>query len=784
MASLSGPCPGSLRRWLLVALALVCLGVVPASAQVPSGNGALPGSTFQGGDGNQDNAAPLVDWQGLQATGRVRHNPDPNAQDSAFAGGTKELLPGDWELTAENGGVNPGKANIRDAWSAVDQPGANTFLYLGFTREAGNGTTFVTFELNRDDRLWNNRHKTAIPCRTTGDVLISYDFHGANDVRIVVRRWTTTATDSASGCATAGTLETVKVTAGVQGAVNVSAIPSRLPGAYQPTVPRDRFGETALNLAAILDDAFGDKCLAFGSIWMHSRSSDSVASQMQDYVAPRALSVRTCAASGTKFFDLDADGERDPDEPGIPRFQIWADYDDDGVLDSGEPFAVSDDEGQYVIFDIRPPDGTYTLREQLLTRRSRTRRVASDWKCSRPNAGTPRGTPDAPGGRFGCGWGPIRSTDEPNATGRDFGNWFPARLTLEKVLRPANDPGRFDLLVNGEVTVPAAGDGAGTALSVPPGTYNVSEVAAAGTDLDDYDSSVWCRRVASRRGARRSGPVAGSVSLAAGQNASCTFYNIRPGAPAIAIRKLGPGRAMAGDRLNYTLEVTNIGDVPFPETAVVVADENCDQRPVLDSKGNDSNPSTLDPGDTWTYICSHKTTDGENCEPTRVNNKGEVRGTAGSTTVTDEDSISTIILCPEQPRPPIPVPPGPGPGPPPGPGPVVPPGPSPPNAGDAAVAGLLFKKATEGCIRTRVPRVAFRGTRIRRVRVFVNGREDRRLTVRKLQRLVFRPRVRRPPGTYRVRVHVVFQRGSGTPPLTLRGRIAICGHAAAPRFTG
>ncbi len=405
--------------------------------------------------------------------------------------------------------------------------------------------------------------------------------------------------------------------------------------------------------------------------------------------------------------------------------------------------------------------------------------MASDWNCSRPNASTPGGTPDAPGGRFGCGWGPIDSQAQPNATGRDFGNWFPAQLTLKKVLRPTNDPGRFNLLVNGEVKVPAAGDGAGTTLSVPPGTYNVSEEAVTGTNPDDYDSRVWCRRVASGRGGQRSGPVFGSVSLRAGQHASCTFYNVRPGAPAIAIRKLGPNTAMAGDRLNYTLEVTNIGDVSFRARGVVVTDKNCDQRPALDSKGNDATPSSLDPGDTWTYTCSHKTTDGKNCDPTRVNNTGEVSGTAGGSTVTDEDSVSTILLCPDQPTPPIPVP-----GPPDGSGAVVPPGPRPPNAGDGGVAGLQFKNAAQGCIGARVPRVTFRGTRVRRVRVFVNGREDRRLTVRTLQRLVFRPRVQRPPGTYRLRVRVVFQRGSGTPPLTLRGRIRICGHAAAPRFTG
>ena len=38
--------------------------------------------------------------------------------------------------TVESGGVNPGKANIRDAWAAVDQDGADTFVYLGFARDS------------------------------------------------------------------------------------------------------------------------------------------------------------------------------------------------------------------------------------------------------------------------------------------------------------------------------------------------------------------------------------------------------------------------------------------------------------------------------------------------------------------------------------------------------------------------------------------------------------------------------------------------------------------------
>ena len=85
---------------MLVRALLVALLLLPVSAAyggtLPSGSAPLTGSTFQGGDGNQDDAAPLDDWQGLQAAGRVVHNPDPNAQDTAFTGGSKVLEPGEW----------------------------------------------------------------------------------------------------------------------------------------------------------------------------------------------------------------------------------------------------------------------------------------------------------------------------------------------------------------------------------------------------------------------------------------------------------------------------------------------------------------------------------------------------------------------------------------------------------------------------------------------------------------------------------------------------------------
>jgi hypothetical protein len=511
---------------------------------------------------------------------------------------------------------------------------------------------------------------------------------------------------------------------------------------------------------------------------------------MQDYVAPRSIALRSCAASGTKFHDLDADGVRDPGEPGLPRWRIWADYDDDGVHDAAEPSGITDSEGQYVINDIRPPDGTYMLRETISTAVGRRRAARAGVLCSYPNASTQGGTGSAMGGLFRCGWGPIDAATTAYASGRNFGNYAPARLTVVKQLEPSTDPGRFDLLVNGAVVVAAAGDGAARTRALRPGAHTVSETPSAGTNPSDYRSTVDCKR-GTRRTRTRSGPVF-ALQLVSADVWICTFVNVRSGAPAVAIDKTGPSTATAGDTLRYTLYVTNPGQLPFPAASVRVVDPRCDSPPALTGKsdgvGADDSPGNLDPGDTWTYACSRKTTAPAACTPSFVPNTATVTGTAGGRTVTDSSGINTNLTCPPeppippnpQPQPPQPQPPPP----PPPPSPVVPPGPTPPDAGDAAVAGGIFRKVTAACIRTRVPRVQFQGTRIARVQVYVDGRLRRRLTVHSLQSRLT-PRVTLRPGSYSVKVRVAFERGTGSPPVTLATRIRICGpRRAAPVFTG
>jgi hypothetical protein len=678
-------------------------------------------------------------------------------------------------------------------WAAVDQPGDDTFAYLAFSRAGGGGTTYLAFELNRDGRLWFNG-RANIPCRRTDDLLITYETQG-NVPLVQVRRWVTDDADERTSCATRGHFDDpvgVDANQDAQGQLNgapIVAANNYLGGAFAgATVPTGQFGEVSLNLSDIAESVFGDRCLAYSSVWMHSRASRSLTSQKKDFVAPQRLPARSCTASGTKFWDSNADGVRqlDGSEPGLPRWKIWADYDNDGRHDpDSEPYDVTDDDGQYLIFGLRSR-GEYRLRETVL-------RGRRGWVCSAPAT-------TVANGRFRCAHGPFTVAETPNVENADFGNWFPARLTLEKFIFPPTDPGTFDLLVDGQVRLSGAGNGSRRTIRLPPGTYDVSEQPAAGTLAANYTTAVDCQTNFSRRGTRRSGALFEDLALVAGARATCTFTNTRIGEPAIAIRKSGPGQATAGDTLRYTFVVSNPGEIPIRGDSVVVTDPDCNDDPALVGKrsdgGADLTPETLDPlVDEWEYSCSRRTAEpGLVCETRAVDNTGTVAGTAeDGRPVTAEDTITTILRCPDPgpgpgPEPPDPVPPDPPgpepPRPPDVPGPVQPPGPRPPEAGVAGRAAFLFARAARGCIETRLPRLNFRGTRIARIRVSVNGRLRRDITVRALQRRVT-PRVTLAPGRHRVTVRVVFHRGAGTPPVTLSRMVEVCaGQAVGPRFTG
>ena len=255
--------------------------------------------------------------------------------------------------------------------------------------------------------------------------------------------------------------------------------------------------------------------------------------------------------------------------------------------------------------------------------------------------------------------------------------------------------------------------------------------------------------------------------------------------------------ATAGDTLHYKLYVTNPGDVPLPRSTVHVSDDTCDSRPTLAGKAEPTarttpRPGRLNPGDTWTYECSHKTqAPTADCAVSTVTNTATAIGSANGTTVERQDKHTTTLNCPDQPpQPPLPTPtppnptptptPSPNPGPTP-PAPVVAAGLTPPPAGRIGVAGL---RVGGGCV-ARVSQVRLLGTHVSLIRVSVDGRRVNRERLRILQRSATPlPRLFG-PGRHRLTVRVRFEHGSSSPAITLTRTITIC---AAPRrqphFTG
>jgi uncharacterized repeat protein (TIGR01451 family) len=184
-----------------------------------------------------------------------------------------------------------------------------------------------------------------------------------------------------------------------------------------------------------------------------------------------------------------------------------------------------------------------------------------------------------------------------------------AHLEVRKRLRPTNDPGLFDLRINGVSYTPeGAGDG-GTTTSLPfsPGKYKVSEsliqTEGHAISLSDYSISTKCVDASGHTVASGTGRKPVSVSLSDGDNVVCTITNKRvvepdipeegdqgggevplppcndidsgtpecpdlTGTPQLFVVKRMPATARVGDRLPITITVKNVGRTTAVEVTV------------------------------------------------------------------------------------------------------------------------------------------------------------------------------------------------------------------------
>ncbi|HEY9301469.1 MAG TPA: SdrD B-like domain-containing protein, partial [Phormidium sp.] len=80
--------------------------------------------------------------------------------------------------------------------------------------------------------------------------------------------------------------------------------------------------------------------------------------------------------SGKNFEDINNNGELDPNENGLENWTIYADVNNNSILDAGELFTIADAEGNYTLF-VEP--GTYNIQKLQET----------GWKQTTPNPNNP-----------------------------------------------------------------------------------------------------------------------------------------------------------------------------------------------------------------------------------------------------------------------------------------------------------------------------------------------------------------------------------------------------------
>ena len=264
--------------------------LVLATATAASAN--LPGSTFEGNDGNLTvNTAGNTDW--INAPNRVRGDDlASGTNDNSFGQGTKEDDP---NVSVVTGSIPPQKSDLTRFYVANEFTGGSNFLYLAWERSNVLGSANMDFEINKlaQPNLTTTGAKTLN--RSAGDILITFDFtNGGGNPVLGLLKWVTTG--AASQCFSANSLpcwgNRVNLSAAgfAEGAVNTTTVTDPIANVSLPALT---FGEAAINLtgAGVFPPGV---CTAFGSAFLKSRSSSSFPAEVKDFVAPQPVNISNC----------------------------------------------------------------------------------------------------------------------------------------------------------------------------------------------------------------------------------------------------------------------------------------------------------------------------------------------------------------------------------------------------------------------------------------------------------------------------------------------------------
>ena len=459
------------------ALAVHDLGVFELEGNIADGGAAGDDwATLYGGGGGG----------GLLEFSHVADGDSPADTSYLHMGGSKDVNDiSEWNLTSND--EAPDKDEIINAFAAAYKDNGDMLVYFAADRFSNDGDAQVGFWFVQDDVTVGGGSIDGE--HTVGDVLVLSDFvNGGAVSEVRVFEWVggknplnEITPPSAADCSAAP--------AGDDACALVNnAIVTGLPWPYTPkanvgdpqTYPVGAFYEGGVNLTDL-----GVTTDCFSTFIAETRTSQALDARLKDIAVG---DFNTCATkSGTKFEDLNADGDRDAGEPGLSGWEIHLFGDDD----QGNPVHLhdtTDGNGDYSFENLEP--GEYTVCETQ----------QSGWTQSMP--GTGAGTADCSGHTHG-GTTPgargyaIDLEFGDDDSGNDFGNFRMASKSGTKFedLNADGDEDAGEPGVSGVQIHLFGTDGLGNAVhrhtstdasgdysfsNVAPGSYTVCETVAAG----------------------------------------------------------------------------------------------------------------------------------------------------------------------------------------------------------------------------------------------------------------------------------------------------------------
>jgi len=280
------------QRWALTGVVALVLAIGSSATPVLAN---LPGSNFEGGDGNLVvDPVGATDW-GNVAGLNIGIDQASATSDNSFGQGTKEDNP---NATVVTGSIPPNKSDLTRFYEASEFVNGSNFLYLAWERSNVLGSANFDFEINQHGTpgLTGSFTGAITLNRTAGDLLVTYDFtNGGSTPTLGLLKWVTSG--PVSQCFSSNALpcwgnHISLNSTDSEGAINTVAVTDPI---SSQSLPALTFGETAINLtgAGVFPPGV---CEAFGSAFLKSRSSASFTSEVKDFVAPIPVNIGNCGA--------------------------------------------------------------------------------------------------------------------------------------------------------------------------------------------------------------------------------------------------------------------------------------------------------------------------------------------------------------------------------------------------------------------------------------------------------------------------------------------------------